>query len=904
MTNTMKIVNLALFALISVTTALQNRANASTHNHHSGEHQRVSMYVPGFAANNPEQVFLASSDMDYLPNNVTYNQNIPKPESILGYPVGTWHVRHDQLLAYMKVLAETSERVTLSVTGHTHEQRELVLLTITSIDNQRNIEAIKTAHQSTIAKGTMPEADAPLVINMGYSVHGNEPSGSNASLLIAYYLAAAQGPEVDALLDNAVILLDPSLNPDGLARFAQWANMHKGKHPSAHAMHREHAERFPSGRTNHYWFDLNRDWVLLTHPESQARIAQFHAWRPHILTDFHEMGTNATYFFQPGVPSRKNPLTGDENVALTNVLGEFHAQALDDKGQMYYTQENFDDFYYGKGSTYPDAHGAVGILFEQASSRGHLQTSINGPLSFAQSIQNQVTTSFSTFAGALANKSAFQAHHANFVKETQALQQADTIGGYLVQLSTDTTRNKVFIETLNAHHIRTELLTNDITVNDVLYQADKAILVSTNQPQYRLLSSLFSTRQNFPNNTFYDVSNWNIAFAYNLDYTPLTKRETKRIKTKYVSTYLPLREVNNDLGNTKVGYAFRWDESTAPALLYRALAHGIQARIASKPFSAVTHNNETQHFPAGTILVPAGLRHADNWETKLRQLADHLQIQLHGLASGLTPQGVDVGSPSMQVATLPKVMILGGLGASQYEVGEIWHYLDTRLTIPTTIVDQDRLGRVNLADFTHIIIASGRYSDLSEHEISALKTWVSAGGVIIGAKRGAKFLADHGLLEASILSNSTLDDQFSAQGLHFADQDTRYAQKLVAGAVYEARVDETHPLMFGVTNNAGTLNANASNMNLPLFKTSNMVMNAVDKPFIEVAQYSNTPLLGGYSAQALQDLIAQSSAIVAHPYGRGRVIGFTDNVNFRGYWRGTEKLMANAIFMAPLIKIR
>lgn len=898
MNKTFKVMGFAIIVLFSGFYSLHNNAYAAL------QHDNSSLSEPGFAANNPKQVFLASSDLDYLPKNVTYDPNIPKPESVLGYPVGTWHVRHDQLIAYMKVLAESSERVSLTVTGRTHEQRELVLLTITSSVNQQKIDVIKSAHQASINNGTAPKPDAPLIINMGYSVHGNEPSGSNASLLVAYYLAAAQGAEVDMLLNNAVILLDPSLNPDGLSRFAQWANMHKGKHPSAHAMHREHAERFPSGRTNHYWFDLNRDWILLTHPESQARIAQFHSWRPHILTDFHEMGTNSTYFFQPGVPSRKNPLTDDNNVVLTNLLGEFHAQALDAHGQMYYTQENFDDFYYGKGSTYPDVHGAVGILFEQASSRGHLQTSINGPLSFAQSIQNQITTSFSTFAGALANKSVFQAHHVNFVKETQALQKDDPVGGYLVQLTTDTKRNAVFIETLNAHQIATQLLTQDITVNDTLYKANEAILVSTNQPQYRLLSSLFSTRQNFPNNTFYDVSNWNIAFAFNLNYATLTKRETQRIKSKKVSTYPYSSDMIDNSVNSHVGYAFRWDESTAPALLYRVLAHGIEARIAAKSFSVKTHNNEIEQFAAGTVIIPAGLRHSHNWEDKLRQLAAHLNIQLFALASGLTPQGIDVGSPSMQVASLPNVMLLGGLGMSQYEVGEIWHYLDTRLTVPTTIVDQDRFGRVNLSDFTHIIIASGRYQGLSDKDLSALKAWVRSGGVVIGTKRGAKFLADNGLLEASVLSKSAIDEQFSSQVLHFAGQADHYAKKLVAGAVYETIVDTSHPLMFGIVESAGAPNTHSNNAKLPMFKTNNMVMNGVDKPFIEVAKYSQSPLLGGYSAQAMQDLIAQSSAIIAHPYGQGRVIGFADNVNFRGYWRGTEKLMANAIFMAPLIKIR
>ena len=891
----------ALFLLCTFSFAATTAAHAQ-HDLNAGHPQAAALNVDPA---NPQGVFIAHSDLDYLPTDVTFNPAIPTPESVLGYPVGTWHVRHDQLIAYMEALAAASDRVTLEPTGLTHEQRKLVLLTISTPEKQRNIAQIKADHQATITTGKAPQESAPLVMYMGYSVHGNEPSGSNAALLIAYYLAAAQGPQVDELLENAVILLDPSLNPDGLARFAQWANTHKGKHPSPNALHREHKERFPSGRTNHYWFDLNRDWLLLTHPESSARVAQFQAWRPHILTDFHEMYTDQTYFFQPGVPSRKNPLTAEQNVDLTNLLGEYHAEALDDEAQLYFSQERFDDFYYGKGSTYPDAHGAVGILFEQASSRGHLQDSINGQLSFAQTIKNQITTSFSTFKGAIAHKSTFLQHHAQFTRDTQALQQEDEVGGYIIALSQDAKRNQAFVENLNAHNITTTLLSNNITVNNVEYTAGNAVFVTTKQPQYRLLSSLFSTRKSFPDNTFYDVSNWNIALAYNLTFTPLTKREARKVQGDVVNDIahdivkqLASTSSMNQAVTSKVGYVFKWQDSSAPALLYRSLANGLQARIAGKPFSAKTQSGEVEQFAAGTVIIPVGLQRSAQWQELLRSVADHLSVQLVGLTSGLTPQGIDLGSPSMQVATLPNVMIVGGVGTSETEVGEIWHYFDTRLKMPVAVVDQDRINANSITDFTHIVFASGSYRNLSDSDIKALKAWVRAGGVVIGTKRGTAFLAQQGLLEASVLDSDAIDDEFSFDGLHFADQDAHHARKLVAGATYQALVDTTHPLMFGVVDQT------KPNALLPMFKTNNMVLRAVDKPFITAATYSMEPLLGGYSAESMQELIAQTSAIIAHPYGRGQVIGFADNVNFRGYWRGTEKLMANAVFMAKLIQIR
>ncbi|NRB64880.1 MAG: zinc carboxypeptidase, partial [Saprospiraceae bacterium] len=334
----------------------------------------------------------------YLPD-ITYDEAIPTPQEFLGYQIGEWHISHDQQLAYMRELARLSPRITLTEYAKSHEQRRLVYLTITSEKNHNNLDDIKAQHlalNDASQSSGMDVSEMPLVLYQGYSIHGNEASGGNAAPLVAYYLAAGKDKKVMDLLDNVVILLDPCYNPDGFTRFSTWANMHKNVNLPGDPQDREYSEVWPGGRTNHYWFDLNRDWLLQQHPESQGRIQVFHEWKPNVLTDHHEMGTNATFFFMPGEKTRIYPITPQVNQDLTAAIGNYHAVALDKIGSLYYSGEGYDDFYVGKGSTYPDVNGCIGILFEQASSRGHLQESANGLLSFPFTIRNQVATSLST----------------------------------------------------------------------------------------------------------------------------------------------------------------------------------------------------------------------------------------------------------------------------------------------------------------------------------------------------------------------------------------------------------------------------------------------------------------------------------------------------------------------------
>lgn len=830
----------------------------------------------------------AKTDTQFLPSDTSYDESVPTPESVLGAPVGEWHVRHDQLVSYMRALASSSPRVTLIETGKTHENRPLLLLAFTHQDNQASLENMRKRHLSVIEQGRAVEASDPLVIWMGYSVHGDEASGSNAALLIAYYLAAGNDDEVNRLLADNIVLLDPSLNPDGLSRFAQWANMHRGMTLVDDPDHREHKQDWPSGRTNHYWFDLNRDWLLQVHPESRARVKQFHRWRPHVLTDFHEMGSNSTYFFQPGIPSRKNPWTPQKNVELTQALAQYHGRALDERGQLYFTQEAFDDFYYGKGSTYPDALGTVGILFEQASARGHVQQTINGRLSFPDAIQNQVTTSLSTFRGALAHKKALLEYQQAFNGETNALSKKDDVKGYLVTESRDRSKFARFQALLRYHNIRYQQLSGEIKTDAGRYDPTQTIFVPVQQPQYRLIKSLFSERQRFDDNTFYDVSNWNLALAFNLKYEPVYRDVYRRLDPVEfeVTSRQPASE--NTLP-AAYAYAFEWHDSQAPALLQTLLQHGIRARLAGAPFSAQTTQGQVS-FDAGTVVIADGSQQNPNYQQVLATAANQNRIKVWAVTSGLTAQGIDLGSRHMRPVRLPKVLLVGGRGTSQYEVGEAWHYLDREVGMPVSIVELEKLSSVDLDKYSHLVFVDGQYGGVKDSLEQAIGQWVQSGGVLIGQKNAAKWFSSNKWLAADFLEDRAIDDLFTTDGLSFADKDALEAKQRIAGAAFSTTLDTSHPLSFGYTRSE-----------LPVFRNSDLVMTRPDKPFITASKYTAQPLIAGYTADELQRVIANSAAVVAHRKGRGRVIGFTDNLNFRGYWAGTSRLLSNAIFMAGFI---
>jgi hypothetical protein len=571
----------------------------------------------------------------YLPDSITYNSSIPKPKDIIYHEVGEWHVTHDRLVNYMKAIAAAApDRVKLETMGFTYEGRPQVLLIITSPKNQQRLEEIRQQH----VKLTDPSQSSslnidkmPIVVWIGHSIHGNESSGTNASLLSAYYLAAAQGKQIEEMLENVVVLFDPSFNPDGLQRFSTWANQHKSKNLVSDPNSREFNEVWPGGRFNHYWFDLNRDWLPAVHVESQNRLTWFHKWKPNILTDHHEQGSNATFFFQPGVPSRVNPLTPEKNQELTAKLGKFHAAFLDRIGSMYFTKENYDDFYYGKGSTYPDVQGCIGILFEQASSRGHLQQTANGLLSFPFTIRNQFVTALSTLEGAKVLRKEFLEYQRDFFKQSANRAAAFATKAYVFGDKNDKAKTFEFATMLRRHQIEINELPDNWSDKDPIapdsyrdgFEKGSAFIVSLNQAQHSLIRGIFDKTHEFKDSLFYDITAWTMPLAFGLPSKELTTAPNPGARVE--SLNFPKGEIIG--GRSNYAYLLEWDELYAPAAVNELLEAGLIVKVATNTFE-MPIGNSNKKFDYGTIMVPVKLQ-KDNAETvanKLTAIAEKYRL--------------------------------------------------------------------------------------------------------------------------------------------------------------------------------------------------------------------------------------------------------------------------------------
>jgi hypothetical protein len=338
-------------------------------------------------------------------------------------------------------------------------------------------------------------------------------------MLAAYYLAASRSEYVRELLEGTLVILDPSLNPDGLNRYASWVNSNAGAVPVEDPATRQHHQLWPSGRTNHYWFDLNRDWLPLVHPESRARMAEFHRWRPHVLTDHHEQDGYPGFFFQPGVPSRQNPLTPAANLELTRALAAFHAEDMDAAGQPIFTEEAFDDFYYGKGSTYPDINGGIGILFEQKGITGQVLETTNGVETFQAAISNHLMTSLSTLRGAWSIRDRLRDYQRTFFRDTAQAAQRANLAGWVVGDDGDRARAKALLDVFERHGIQYQAVEEPVQIGEQNYGGGHAWFIPARQPQYGLLEALMEQRTSFEDETFYDVSAWTLPLAFNLPFS-------------------------------------------------------------------------------------------------------------------------------------------------------------------------------------------------------------------------------------------------------------------------------------------------------------------------------------------------------------------------------------------------
>ncbi|GGO69829.1 M14 family zinc carboxypeptidase [Bowmanella pacifica] len=820
----------------------------------------------------------------FYPQDVGFNPTIPTPEAFLGHPLGKRVARNDLMVSYLKLLAEKSDRIQYEVIARSHENRPIVTLTISSPENLARLEDIRAAHLALQKPGNKKAIgqDMPVVSWVNYGVHGSEVSSTDAAMPTAYHLAAATGEQIDRILKDSVILLTASFNPDGNTRESGWNWTFGSEVPMTDGVSAQHGEPWPSGRTNHYWFDLNRQWMLQQHPEPVGWVAKFHQWRPNMVADFHEMHSHKSYYFHPGAPDRVFPLIGKDAMALLSDVVQGPRDFMDSEARLYFNEESYDNFYIGKGATYPHMYGSLGILFEQSSTSGELNTP-RGLLSFRDNIRTQYRVGISLLDSAAAKRESLLSFQRKFADATKSLAEDDKTKAYVFSVPGDDARAFHFLELLHRNHIEVKRLARDIKVEGKVFSASNAFVVETDQPTYRMIKGMFERITRFENNTFYDVSGWTMPLAFGVDYAAVTSRSFKT-----GDTVLPAFPRQPAPAKADVAYVFDWSHYYAPRALYRLLDAGFRPRVTTEPFTTDSDKGKVT-LGRGSIMMSVGWQGGakpDELHSLMSQIAQEDGVPVYAVGTAFTASvGMDLGSNLMLELDQPKVLLVIGEGISQYDAGEVWHLLDKRMQMPVVLLHKDKLSWVRLQDYSHLVMVGGSYSDLADKTVQKIDTWVKDGGTVVGIRDGAKW-AGQKLLDLSPVKFNK-GKLASAPRIDYANKENAEAQDIIGGAIMAGDLDNTHPLGFGY-----------QRREIASQRNSLLAFEPPKNPFATVVKIADKPLLSGFASPENQQQLAGKAMLVAERKGKGSVILFTDNPNFRAYFYGTEKLFMNSLFFS------
>jgi len=795
------------------------------------------------------------------------------------------------MVAYLQKLADLSDRATLIEYGKTFGHRKLVMLQIGTAENINQIESLRKAHLEQINPGKSISSDTklPVFINLGYNVHGNEPSGGEAALLTAYTMVASEHPDVENYRQHSLIFLDPVINPDGRDRHSHWVNMFKGSPKVADPLDVEHNEAWPRGRTNHYWFDLNRDWLLGINPESRGKLNWYHQWYPNVVTDFHEMGTNSTFFFEPmKANGSKDPIMPVENyTTLNEMFADEFKKGLDEVGSLYFTKEVFDGTYPGYGSSYPDLQGGLGLLFEQASSRGHIQTRDRGELTFPFTIRNQFISSMRTIKASVDNTDYLQQYQRNFFNSAMTKSKSSKIRGYTFGDRYDQNRNNAFLDKLLLHKIEV-YHTQDDGQNTGQYY------VPTNQAQYRMVQTMFETYDEFQDSVFYDASAWSLANFYNLPY----KVSTGNLSIGEQVTEEHLKITPQHFEESSYVYLVSWDDYNAPAFLYSLLNSDIKVSVAQKPFDIGAKGN-AHKMNYGTLVIPVDSQTltSDELYAVLKQKSNEFGLDVISMSTGYSNKGIDLGSRYVSPIAKPKILMLTHGSTSSYEAGEVWHLLDQRVHMPMTKVAEQNFGRVDLEDFNTMVMVSGNYNSLDSADISSIKDWLGRGNTLITSRMASSWAIKKKLVKESLVSEdkSEKTKKLSTEPvlrkpyIHAAED---LGQNRIGGIILEVELDLTHPLAYGYRHEE-----------VPVYRNSTVWLQPSKNLYANVGLYSADPHIDGFITKKNMDTLKKSASIIVSKVRNGRVIMFAENPNFRGSWYGTNKLFLNGLFFGDKIRV-
>jgi hypothetical protein len=800
---------------------------------------------------------------------------LPSPEQWLGHTLGELPIRPDRAAQYVEMLAERSPRVHTEVIGYSHQHRPLHLVTVTSAE--------RLARMQTDG-GLVPAEDDPVHVLLMFAVHGDELSTVAAGLLALHAIAAGDSDELAVALESSVVQLVPIANPDGYARAAAWVISHASAIPVGDPAHNEHSLGWPRGRFNHYGFDLNRQWLAASQPESQALLAAYRRWRPHLVGDFHEMLIHWPYYFSPGVAGRGNPWLPEGSREEQQHVADHLAHLLERRGELYFSAEFFDEFSPAMGSTYPNLDGAVGLLLENRGFAGRAIETDARLETLGSRIMRHRDVAIELVLRAAEDAERLRTHRSRVEQQTGQLARAAGERGYLVIDRDGGSRLRLLQTVLERHGLTVEQPRTAIRLESETVAATASLFVPLNQPGYRLVRNLFEPLTEFADPVFYDGPAWTLPPALNLESRAFRLPAGARIRVPQ-----PTPAASPSMDGT-YAWLIDWRHQYAPRALARLLRAGTQARLLSGQLSINTDQGE-RDYPAGVIVIPAGEGQpldAASLAAQFAVLSAQDGVEVRATAGGQTLNGSSLGTIRGTVTRLPQVLLAWGPTLNSVEAGELWHLLDREAGVAVSLRDPADIGGLALDRYTHIVLPDGDYSSHNESLRARLETWVRAGGVLLGVRRGAQWAIKAGLVSVAASDDAGSAGQAaSTVRADYADKETLEARQRTIGAILVADVDISHPLGAGI-----------SARSLPLYRSGTVVLPQPSDRFASVAAWPGSAPLAGRLGDNSGEALAGTPALIATRLGAGSVILFADNPDHRGYWHGTHRLMFNALYLA------
>lgn len=803
---------------------------------------------------------------------------VASPEEFLGYKPGEKFTPYYKIVNYVKAVAAAKpDMVKVEKYGETYEGRELLLVYVSSADNMRQLENIRSNNMQVVNNGNGNISTA--IVWLSYNVHGNEPSSSEAAMATLYSLVDADNATTKEWLKNTLVIIDPCMNPDGRDRYVSWFNTTVGDVANADPQSREHVEPWPGGRGNHYNFDLNRDWAWQTQLETQQRIKVYNQWMPHVHVDFHEQYYNDPYYFAPAAEPLHEVITPWQREFQT-MIGKNHAGYFDKEGWLYFTKEKFDLFYPSYGDTYPIYNGAIGMTYEQAGhSAGGLAVTTNSgdTLRLIDRVMHHHTTGLSTIETA-------SKHAARLVTEFKKYfddSRAGKFGEYKTYILTANDKSKLLsvAELLERNGIEYGTAAGGKAKGfhfftgkeeDVQLQ-QHSVIISVEQPKGALASVLLEPSSKLSDTATYDITAWSLPYAYGID--------AYSLKEKRNVTAQKLSKDNITVPSAQYGYLIPYTSLSGAKTLAYLLKNGVKVRVAEKPFTYRSKN-----YDRGTLIV-LRTSNTSNWQQVVSTAATKYNVQPEALETGFVEKGADLGSGDVRVVKAPKVAMITGQEASSLNAGEVWHFMDQSLEYPVSLINANNIGGANLSAYDVIIFTAGNYSSLKDKSFTdKLKEYVRNGGKVIAIANAVNQLAgaDWGLKVKEDKLEDKPDEYASLR--KYANRERDELPNSIPGAIYKVELDETHPLAFGYPNLYYTLKLDTDvyeflkdGWNVGVIKKENYV--------------------AGFAGSKVKPKLKDGLLFGVQNLGRGSVVYFTDDPLFRMFWENGKLMFANSIFL-------